>query len=87
MDMEEDEFPPVPRTALALAARWMARDDLYEQHVRMPLPTHVVQIVRSQRMMEAIALPNFKDRGRMWRKAQQWEQPKHKDFGGLEDWL
>lgn len=86
MDME-DEFPPIPATALTLAARWLARDNLYEENVRLPMPSHVVQIVRAQRMMEAMRLRSQKDRAKMWRIAQRWEQPKHREFGGLEDWL
>lgn len=86
IDME-DEFPPVPRTALALAGRWMARDRLYEENVRLPLPPSDIAIVRASRQREAISLHNFRDRARMWRVAQRWEQPRHKDFGSLEDWL
>ena len=86
MDME-DEFPPLPQTATELAQRWLARDLLYEENVRLPLPPDVVKVVRSGRMVEATMLRSFKDRGRMWRVAQRWEQPKHKDFGSLEDYL
>lgn len=86
MDME-DPFPPIPTTAVALAERWLARDNLYEENVRLPLPENTVKVVRAQRQMEAMALRNFKDRSKMWRIAQRWAQPKHKDFGGLEDFL
>lgn len=86
MDME-DEFPPLPTTALALAGRWMARDLLYEENVRLPLPERAIAIVRAQRMMEAMRLHNFRDRAKMWNVAKRWEQPRHKDFGSLEDWI
>lgn len=86
MDME-DEFPPIPTTAIALAGRWMARDRLYEENVRLPLPENTIKVVRAQRMMESMTLRSPRDRAKMWRKAQMWEQPKHRDFGSLEDWL
>ena len=86
MDME-DAFPPIPATALALAERWMERDLLYEENVRLPLPQTTLALVRTIRQREAMALRHFKDRSKMWRIAQRWAQPKHKDFGGLEDYL
>ena len=86
MDME-DEFPPLPTTAVALATRWLARDILYEENVRLPLPSATIAIVRAQRMMEALMLRNPKERAKMWTTAKRWEQPKHKDFGSLEDWI
>jgi hypothetical protein len=87
VDMVEDEFPPVPTTALALAGRWLARDVLYEENVRMSLPESTVAVVRAQRQREAMSLRNPKERAKMWRKAQTWTQPKHSDFGSLRDWL
>lgn len=86
MDME-DAFPPIPKTALSLAERWMERDLRYEENVRLPLPQSTLALIRTSRQNEAMALRNFKDRIKMWRIAQRWAQPKHKDFGGLEDFL
>jgi hypothetical protein len=82
-----DEFPPIPATPVALAARWLARDLLYEQNVRLPLPASTVQVVRDQRCAEANRLRDRKVRAKMWRKAKSWEQPKHSEFGSLADWL
>ena len=82
-----DEFPEVPLTAIELAARWLARDELYASEVRMPLGEDAVKVIRFQRMMECMTLVDPRERGRMWRKAKTWEQPKHQDFGSLRDWL
>jgi hypothetical protein len=83
----EDEFPPLPLTAVELAKRWLERDLRYEKNVRMPLPESVVKVVRSQRAMESMMLIDRRERGRMWSKAGRWTQPVHDDFGSLKDWL
>lgn len=83
--MDEDEFPPVPRTPNDLIARWAVRDAVYAK-MRPGLSSEMVETIRAARMKEVNKLPRDL-RGKMWTRVKFWRAPVHPDFGSLRDYI